>query len=221
MNAHDPPARKDKFMKKALLVLLLTALLIPSLCSCSYYNDEQAALIIDEVLTKEAELNGYIYGNSFDTAEDPGDDVNSSYQVYYTVAPDSKYLTLSSLMEAVDGLLASGSRDEIYSYAFEGLSTDDFSAPARFAEDEYGNLQINVAENSYAGMRTAAVLGSARVLRSNKTHIKAEFTAIRTSSSGQKTEVVLDVEVIYEDGAWKLSRQTFIASVVSEEDIWG
>lgn len=207
---------KKKFMKKTAAALLLAALAVFSLCGCSYYDDEQAGEIVDEILAREAELNGYIYGDSFETEKDPGEDVNSSYQVYYNVASDSKYRTLSSLRQAVDDLIAYDSRDDIYSYAFDGLSTEEFSAPARFAEDEHGNLQINVAENSFTDMRTAAILGTTRVKRSNQTHIMAEFRAIRTDSQGNESEVTLEIELIFEDGAWKLINQTFVASVIEE-----
>ncbi len=203
-------------MRKIIAFTLATAFVLMSLfslASCGPYSDEEAGEIIDELLKKEAKLNGYIYGGSFKTEKDPGDDVNSTYQKYYTVAEDSEYYTLSALKSAVDEIIAETSREEIYKYAFEGDLYDDTSIPPRFAEDEEGNLQINVADNAYNQMRTVAKLGTVKVKRSTKSHIKAEITVIRTTSSGEKREATKEVEIILEDGSWKLISQTMIIGV--------
>lgn len=204
-------------MKKILSLCLLISLLF-GVCvtatSCGAYSDEEAAVFIDELLTKEAELNGYIYKDSFKTAEDPGEDVNSPYQQYYRVAPDSKYLTLGALRDAVDEILSETSRDEIYAYAFDGVHTEEYSAPPRFSADKEGNLEINVSDPANSGMRTVALLGSARVKRSTQGHIRAVITVERTKADGT---VVRDdekvVEIRYENGAWRLVNQTMIVGV--------
>lgn len=199
---------------KKISLLFLTALLLFSFTACSAYSDEEAGAIIDELLTREADLNGYIYGNSFKTAEDPGEDVDSTYQKYYTVHPESKYLTLASLQKEVDSLFASAAREEIEDYAFNGISDgDSYSSPPRFAEDKDGNLQINVADHMYEQMRTVALLGSTRVKRATATHIKAEITVIRYDKNGTPYEAKKDVELRQEEGEWRLLSQTMVIGV--------
>ncbi len=198
-------------MKKVLCIMLIAVLLI-SLTACGYYSNDEANEILDELLTREAELNRYIYGDAFKTEEDPGDDVNASYQKYYKVASDSKYLTIASLMAEVDALIVSTSLEAIYEYAFEGLGDEDLSYPPRFAEDSEGHLEINVADHMYSP-RSVALLGSARVKRSNATHIQAEITLYRFDSEGNPIEVQKDVEIRVENGVWKLVNQTMIIGV--------
>lgn len=203
-------------MKKlcAIVLSLLLLFSLPlTLSACTYYSDEETAAIVDEVLTKEADLNRYIYLNAFQTEEDPGDDVNSTYQHYYTVHPDSKYRTISALKDAVNEVIASVSREEIYAYAFDGLSSEDNSVPPRFASDEDGYLQINVSDNAYSQMRSVYRLGSAKAKRSNQTHIKAVITVIRYDKDGNPREAEKEVELLLEDGQWRLVSQTMIIGV--------
>lgn len=205
-------------MKKLILFIIILAI-GASLASCGAYSDEEAAAIIDGLLIKEADLNGYLYKDSFHTKEDPGEDVNAAYQKYYEVAPDSKYLTQTALKNAIDEIIATPSRQEIYDYAFNGVSGEDFSVPPRFATAENGNLQINVADHTYDGMRTTAILGTAKVKRSNQTHIRAVITVERKKADGT---VVLDekeVEILREDGVWRLLDQTMIIAVRENNNI--
>ncbi len=203
---------------KKLIALILAGGMLFLFASCGVYSDDETAEILDELLTREADLNGYIYGDSFETQEDPGEDVNSPYQKYYTVHPDSKYVTLSALMNEVDALIASASREEIYAYAFDGVSDgESVSSPPRFAEDKDGRLQINVADNMYAQMRTVYLLGSARALRSTKTHIKAEITVYRFDREGNPVEATKTVEIRQEDGVWKLLTQSMVIGVIEEK----
>ncbi len=202
-------------MMKKLLCMILSALLLLSLVACGPYSDEEAAEIFDELLTREADLNGYIYFDSFKTKEDPGDDINASFQKYYLVHPDSKYLTIASLMGEVDAIIAREWRTDLYNYAFNGLDDgESISFPSRFFEDEEG-LKIDVTNNEFSG-RTIALLGSAKVKRSNKTHIRAEITVYRLDKEGNPTVHIKEVEVIFEDGAWKLKGQTLIAGVTDK-----
>ncbi|MBQ7365117.1 MAG: hypothetical protein IJW46_05925 [Clostridia bacterium] len=200
-------------MKKILSLVILVAMLF-SLVSCSTYSDEEAAEIIDALLIREAELNGYIYFDSFQTKEDPGDDIYASYQKYYVVHPDSRYVTLASLMGEVDAILATMAREDIYNYAFNGYEDDSVSFPSRFFEDEEG-LKIDVTNNEFKG-RTVALLGSAKVKRSNATRIRAEVVTYRFDSEGNPYEHIKTVEVINENGVWKLYAQTLIASTTDE-----
>ena len=203
-------------MMKKLFAILLAILCLVPLASCGAYSDEEANEILDAILIREAELNGYIYFNSFKTKEDPGDDVDSDFQKYYLVHPDSKYVTLASLMGEVDALYTVEGRENVYEHAFTGLDDGEtVSRPPRFFEDEEG-LKINVAGDKYSG-RTLALLGSAKVKRSNATHIRAEITTYRFDSEGNPILHIKEVELLYEDGAWKLMGQTLIAGTTTEK----
>lgn len=201
---------------KRILAILLSAILLLSLVfsftACGPYSDAQANAILNELLTREADLNRYVYGDAFKTREDPGDDVDSPYQKYYKVAEDSKYLTLSSLMSEVDALIVSTSREEIYDYAFEGYEDENMSYPPRFAESADGVLEINVADHMYSP-RTVALLGSAKVKRANETHIKANITVYRFDSEGNPIKATKTVDIRIENGEWKLVSQTMIVGV--------
>lgn len=195
---------------KRILLCILALFMIASLVSCNEYTDAQANEIIDVLLVREAELNAYIYGDAFETKEDPGEDVNAGTQRYYEVAEDSKYLTIASLKKAVDDLIVSTSRDGIYGYAFDGTNDEYGSRPPRFKENSVSkNIDINVADNDYK-LTTVALLGSAKVSRSNKTHIRADITVFRYKSDGSFTKGTKEVEIRMENGVWKLIDQTMI-----------
>ena len=212
---------------KKLISLCLVCICLFSLASCgSVYSDAEANEILDALLTGEAELNGYIYFDSYKTKEEPSEeDIRSDYQHYYLVHPDSQYITLASLMGAVDKIFTKEGREPIYDYAFRGFNdsavddgvADDgesISRPSRFHEDEEG-LKINVSEEGFSG-RTLYLLGSAKVLRSNETHIRAEIVTYRFDRNGNPILHKKEVEVLFEDGAWKLMGQTLIAGVTAE-----
>lgn len=211
---------------KKLLSLCLVFLCLFSMSACgNVYTDAEANEILDTLLTREADLNGYIYFDSFKTKDDPGDDIYSDYQHYYLVHPDSKYVTLASLMGEVDAIFTKEGREPIYDYAFLGFNdgaVDDgiaedgesVSRPSRFHEDKEG-LKINVSDEGFSG-RTQYLLGSAKVKRSNETHIRAEITTYRFDKNGNPILHKKEIEVLFEDGAWKLMGQTLIAGVIAE-----
>ena len=123
---------------------------------------------------------------------------------------DSKYLTITSLKAAVDSLIVSTSREGIYGYAFDGTTDEYGSRPPRFQENKISkNIDINVADNDYK-LTTVALLGSAKVKRSNETHIRAEITVYRCKSDGSFEKGKKEVEIRIEDGVWKLIDQTMI-----------
>ena len=202
-------------MKKLISLILLLAVLL-TLASCgSPYTDEEVSEIVDSLLKREADLNGYIYFDSFKTKEDPGDDIYASFQKYYLVHPDSKYVTLASLMGEVDAIFATMAREDIYNYAFLGYEDDSLSFPSRFFEDEEG-LKIDVTNQEFKG-RTVALLGSAKVKRANATRIRAEVVTYRFDSEGNPYEHIKTVELIKENGVWKLYAQTLIAGTTAEK----
>lgn len=216
-------------MKRSLSLFLATLLALFSLITLTacgnYYTDEETNAILDGLLTREADLNGYIYFDSFKTAEDPGDDIYSDYQHYYLVHPDSKYITLASLMGEVDAIFTVEGREPIYEYAFYGFNDSEVdngaskdgetvSRPSRFYEDEEG-LKINVSDEAFSG-RTLYLLGSAVVKRSNETHIRAEITTYRFDSEGNPILHKKDVEILLENGTWRLMGQTLIAGTTAE-----
>lgn len=201
---------------KKLLSLLLVFTFLFSLTACGPYSDEEVNPILDALLIKEAELNGYLYFDSFKTKEEPTeDDLNSPYQHYYLVHPESKYVTMNALKGAVDALYAESVREGIYEHAFDGFDDgEQVSRPPRFYEDKEG-LKINVSDDPYSG-RTLALLGSAEVLRSNKTHILAEITTYQFRN-GKPMIDKKKIEILYEDGAWKLMGQTMIVGTTTEK----
>lgn len=198
---------------KRILLCILAVLIFCSLVSCNAYTDEEANEIIDALLIREAELNAYVYGDAYETKEDPGEDVNATTQRYYEVKEDSKYLTITSLKAAVDDLIVSTSREGIYGYAFDGTIDEYGSRPPRFRENSVSkNIDINVADNDYK-LTTVALLGSAKVSRSNETHIRADITVYRYKSDGSFEKGTKEVEIRKEDGVWKLIDQTMIGGV--------
>ena len=198
---------------KRILLCILAVLIFCSLVSCNAYTDEETNEIIDALLIREAELNAYVYGDAYETKEDPGEDVNATTQRYYEVKEDSKYLTITSLKAAVDDLIVSTSREGIYGYAFDGTIDEYGSRPPRFRENSVSkNIDINVADNDYK-LTTVALLGSAKVSRSNETHIRADITVYRYKSDGSFEKGTKEVEIRKEDGVWKLIDQTMIGGV--------
>ena len=198
---------------KKMLLCILAMLTVLSLVSCNTYTDAQANEIINDLLIREAELNTYIYGDAFKTKEDPGEDVDAESQRYYEVTEDSKYLTITTLKAAVDDLIVSTSREGIYGYAFDGTSDENGSKPPRFRENSISkNIDINVADNDFK-LTTIALLNSAKVDRSNKTHIRATITVYRQKTDGSYEKGTKQVEIRMEDGVWKLINQTYIGGV--------
>lgn len=195
-------------------ILLLTIILGTSTLfySCKGpITDEMAKEIISPLLVKEAEINGYIYGDKFRTEDDPGDDVNSSFAKYYRVAEDSKYKSIADLKAALSEVYTEKTVSVVCVYAFDGYTDEEdggASIRPRFEEDEKGYLQIDVAKDPY-DMRGVIHPDTVRVIRSTNSLMRVKIDYSRFSKDGRETVIEKTLELSLENGSWRLNTQTF------------
>ena len=198
-------------MKKLISLTLIICFML-SLASCSGpISDSEAVEILIPLLEREAELNGYIYGSSFGTSQDPGDDVNANYAKYYEVSEIDKYRSVDALKKEISAVYTEETSDIIAIYAFNGY-TDDVDGGAsvtpRFSETKEGVLQIDVAKEPYE-MRGVIHPSTAKVKRSTKRMMKVVVEYSRFSEDGTEKIVKKELTLKLVDGSWRLNTQTF------------
>lgn len=195
--------------KKIFSLILISAILIANLLffsSCSSpYSEEQAREILADVLERETRLCQIIYGKGFDTREDPGDHVNDSTFYYMEVAPNSEYVGLDELKEAVKETYAEDIRKVVWEYAFGSEDkSDEATFIPRYAEND-GYLQIDVTNGGF-DLKSVAYIGESRIARGRKNMIEIE---IKVSSDGGETFREKTLILKNEDGIWKLDTQSW------------
>lgn len=203
---------KMKIIKKAITLLIICCTLLSStlvLTSCSKkYTDEEARAILSEVLEKEVKLCKVIYGEGLKTREDPSDHLDDSTFYYMEVAPDSEYVGLSQLEEAVRDVYAVEIRKVVWEYAF-GNGGEEKTLIPRYAENN-GYLQIDVTNEGF-NLKSVAYIGESTVRRAKKDMIEIE---IKVSSDGGETFRDKTLILKNEDGVWKLDTQSWCVDVV-------
>ncbi len=207
-----------KTAKIGILMLLCLSILM-SACSCAMFkgpaSDEQLRELLRELLPKDANLNKFIWGDAFETAEEVKEnDKNSKSCVYYTVSADAPYHSVESIKKDMEALYTAEICEIIYNYAFENSDI----TMARFCneyEDEQNtkvkDLRIDVTANHQPYELTAkAMISTAVVIRSTNTIIEGEmsFTAGEAGKVRKMT-----VKLLNTDGSWKLDTQTWIVEV--------
>ena len=167
------------------LILVLSTLVLTlfSFASCGEkYTDEEARGILAELLEKEVKICNVIYGEGLKTREDPGEHKNDSTFYYMEVSPDSEYIGLSQLKEAVKEVYATDVLLDVWEYAFGSDGEEEKTIIPRYAEKD-GYLQIDVTKEGF-NLKNVAYIGESEVKRTRKNMIEIE---IKISSDGGAT----------------------------------
>lgn len=198
-----------KIFSFILIFAFLSSFLL-SFSSCApAYSDDEAKAILAEVLEKETRLCVILYGEGLKTRDDPGDHVNDSTFYYMEVAPDSEYVGLDELKEAVKETYAEDIRAVVWEYAFgSDDETKENQFIPRYAEND-GYLQIDVTNEGF-DLRSVAYIEESEVIRARKNTIEIE---IKVSGDGGKTFREKTLVLKLEDGAWKLDTQSWCVGI--------
>jgi hypothetical protein len=213
----------------SLSAAILAAALVCALAGCGGpYSGKESEVgeILFPLLEKDAELNGYIWGDRFTTAESvSADDEDSTSAIYYFVSDESPYKSCEELRAAAKEIYSEDLMEIIENYAFENNDTvmsrfcdaDADTDADKTDETESGEnagktLKIDVSSLHPAYKLTAAVrLDSLKVTRSSSTVIECELEYTAGSSDTVRT---MTVKLLLEDGVWKLDTQTWAAEIV-------
>ncbi len=200
--------------KKIFSLILITVILATSLISFSSctspYSEHQARDILAEVLERETRLCEILYGKGLDTREDPKAHVNDSTFYYMEVAPNSEYIGLDELKEAVKETYAEDIRKVVWEYAFGSENEgDEAEFIPRYAEND-GYLQIDVTNGGF-DLKNVAYIGESKISRGKKNMIEIE---IKVSSDGGETLREKTLILKNEDGIWKLDTQSWCVDFV-------
>lgn len=198
-------------MKKLFPIIILLALAC-TLASCAGpYKGKEADVrdMLIPLLETDVMLNGYIWGDSFEVAEEASEaEKNSSTAFYKAVSDSSPYKSCDELRSAAEKIYSKDMMKIIESFAFENNDT----VMSRFCDADSGDvlLKIDVSKNHSAYNLTAHIFTDTLVVkRSTSTIIECEVEYTAGSSGNRRT---MTVRLLKEDGAWKLDSQTWAVS---------
>lgn len=189
-------------------LLVLSCILIS--CGGPYKGKESDVReILAPLLEKDVILNGYIWGDSFEVAEEASEvEKNSSTAYYKAVADDSAYKSCDELRSAAEEIYSADMMKIIEAFAFENNDT----VMSRFCDADSGDvtLKIDVSKNHGSYDLTAHIfLDTLEVTRSTSKIIECEVEYTAGSSGNRRT---MTVRLLNEDGTWKLDSQTWAVS---------
>ncbi len=193
-----------------ILIFAVLAVSLVSFSSCrSPYSEEEAREILEEVLAKDVELNKIIWGEGLPTREDPGEHVNDSTFYYMEVSPDSAYIGLDELKEAVRDTYAKKLREIVWEHAFgDGDVNKESETIPRYDEND-GYLQIDVTKEGF-DLKNVAYIGESEIVRAKKNMIEIEIKVSADGENFREKTLVLQRE----DGVWKLDTQSWCVDFV-------
>lgn len=176
-------------------------------------DNEEFIEIITPLLERDAELNGYIWGDAFDTAEELKDeDIKASVPVYYAVSSSSPYKNIEELRKAAEELYSKELMIIVDQYAFE----NNDQVMARFCDDvdddgKVIGLRVDVTANHTPyNLTTVVYINTATVKRSTNNMIEGEIE-ITSGSSGKRS--TMEIRLLKEGDTWKLDTQTWISKI--------
>ena len=144
-----------------------------------------------------------------DFAEDPGDHVNDSTFYYMEVSPDSAYIGLDELKEAVRDTYAQNLRKIVWEHAFgDGDVNEESETIPRYDEND-GYLQIDVTKEGF-DLKNVAYIGESEIVRAKKNMIEIEIKVSADGENFREKTLVLQRE----DGVWKLDTQSWFVDFV-------
>ena len=204
-------------MKHRIIVCILAAamlLMAVSMSGCGSAAPDDGALsaAAAELIQKSVAINEIYFGAGLEpvAADSPEAKAllselhaDAAYINFLPVAGRTGYTSIASIKEATEEVYSQSYCEYLYQLAFKGISADDVAATyARYMETDNGILtvrrdiegiplrtygtEIEVLENS----------GSAAVVR------------VQSYLDG-KEDVAVEVQMIFENGAWRLDSPTY------------
>ena len=175
-------------------------------------SDTELQEILSALLPKDAELNGYIWGDAFTTAApDSSEGVEDSRTPIYEAVSNSPYGSVEAFKADIESVYTEEICTIIFEYAFENSD----SGMSRFCDDvddegKTVGIRMDVTNNHEPyKLTTTAYISSARVKRSTSTMMDAEIDVTYLRESGAVSDTIV-INLLNVEGVWKINSQTWI-----------
>lgn len=204
-------------MKRWCICILAAAVTAGLFSSCSFssFTDEEIRTAAAELIEASVAINEIYFGEGLPSVEedsDAADAFSSEIQTdttllsYLPVSEDAGYTSIDGIKEATEKVYSQSYCEYLFEMAFSGISTDNAEATyARYLETDSGTLAVH-KELSVMDARTYDTkVDNIEVQR------KSGNTAIVEAQSyvNGEEDVTVEVQMIYEDGAWRLDSPTY------------
>ncbi len=192
-------------MIKRISLIILAAIMMLSLVSCSAHSDEEIIEAAKALIEKSYVINEIYYGKGLPITEEDSLGFASNYAIVDT---SCGFATVDDIKKATAEVYASDYCEHLYLLAFEGLSTEDQESVsyARFIDDYTDKLTMlkEIAETGADLNRTYdfSTITVEKCVR-NMASIKV------MSLVNGKEDKELTINLILEDGQWKLNTPTY------------
>lgn len=204
-------------MKRWCICILAAAVTAGLFSSCGFssFTDEEIRTAAAELIEASVPINEIYFGEGLPSVEedsDAADAFSSEIQTdttllsYLPVTEDAGYSSIDSIKEATEEVYSQSYCEYLFEMAFSGISTEDAEATyARYLETDAGTLAVH-KELSVMDARTYDTEEeNIEVLR------KSGNSAVVEAQSyvDGEADVTVEVQMIYEDGAWRLDSPTY------------
>ena len=204
--------------QKFLYILAVTlAVMLLASCGSSTFTDEEICSAAKELIAESVAMNEIYFGKGLPFVDADSDaarhfaaevKTDATLLSYLPVAGDAGFSSIDSINEATKKVYSKDYCAYLFEMAFTGISIEEGTAAyARYMETENGILAVH-KDLSVIDART---YGTAEKEQQVEVIQKKGNTAVVKAQSYLHGEADMSVEIqlIYEDGAWRLDSPTY------------
>ncbi len=186
-----------------------------SSCGMSSFTDEEIRTAAAELIEASIPINEIYFGKGLPAVAEDSDQAeafsseirtDATLLSYLPVAEEAGYASIDDIKAATEEVYSQSYCTYLYEMAFFGISTDDAEAShARYQETESGILAV---------CKDLSVLDT-RTYDTEENNIKVQKKSGNTavvevqSYIEGEADVKVSVQMLYEDGAWRLDSPTY------------
>ncbi len=192
-------------MIKRISLVFLAVVMIFSLVSCSSHSDEEIIEAAKTLIEKSYIINEIYYGKGLPTTDEDSLGFSSNYAIVDT---SCGFASVEDIKKATAEVYASDYCEHLYVVAFEGLSTDDRESVsyARFMDDYTDKLtMLKEIKETGADLNRTYDFSTIVVEKC----VRNIATIKIMSLVDGKEDKELTINLILEDGQWKLNTPTY------------
>lgn len=200
------------YMKQRLIAAVAAVIVLLAGCSNSSFTDEEIRAAAVDLITESIGVNEIYFGKGLAAVEEDSDEASAFAKEIKTSATLLQYLpvdesagydSIDSIKKATEKVYSQSYCAYLYEMAFTGISSDGAAASyARYMESEGGILAVR---REFTAIDTRTYSEDIRIVS------KSGNSAVVEAQSyvDGKEDVLVKVQMVYENGAWRLDSPTY------------
>ncbi len=205
-----------KYRLLCIFVAVLAAVLLVS-CSSSSFTDEEICSAAEALIADSVAINQIYFGEGLPFVDADSDaarqfaaevKTDATLLSYLPVAADAGFSSIDSIKEATEKVYSKAYCAYLFEMAFTGISIEEGTAAyARYMETENGILAVH-RELSAIDIRTYSTAKTGQQVEVIQKKGNTAVVKAQSYLHGEE-DVAVEIQLIYENGAWRLDSPTY------------